>query len=352
MTEHLRRGLRGAAGLFVVAVVGPLAALTLMQRLSSETWTWVELSRYLPYYWLLLLCLAALAVSVWLGRTWVVVSLAAMALLAGVTMRPEWGSGAPASEHVRLMTFNVKAGRAVQFRDGVLALGVEVARHDPDILVMQDADGLLVDRGAQALVGVQMFGLPHVFALGQYVVASRWPLLGCGAGQIGYRDQSHRYLRCTVDVRGVALTVVTAHFLSPRSGLAATRFEGLDGVVEWQQNFRDRLAQAQALARDLAAMPRPLVVAGDLNAPESSPVVQTLLRTGVRDAFSAAGRGYGYTYGHAMRGLAFLRIDHILMSPDIAVADSFVGQGEASEHRPVIADLVLKRQSLGVGTTQ
>jgi vancomycin resistance protein VanJ len=343
MAGRLRRGLRGAAGLFVVAVLTALAALTVVQRLSGVTSWWVELSRYLPYYWLLLPCVAALALAPWLGRWWVVASLAALALLCGVTMRPEWGRREPASEHVRLMTFNVKAGHAVQHRDGVLALGAEVARHDPDILVMQDADGLLVERGAPPLVGAPVFGLPHVYALGQYIVASRWPVQGCSTGQIGYRDEGHRYLHCSVDARGVPLTIVTAHLRSPRSGLSATRREGLDGAGEWQQNFRDRLAQSQALARDLAALPRPLVVAGDLNAPESSPVVQTLLEVGLRDAYSAAGRGYGHTYGHAIRGLAFLRIDHILASPDIAIADCFVGDGRASEHRPVIADLVLRR---------
>ena len=347
MAGRLRRGLRGAAGGFVAAVVVSLVALTVIQFRSSEAWWWVELSRYLPYYWLLLPCVAALAGSFWLGRAWVVVSLAGLALLAGVTMRPEWNRGwsrhERGAEHVRLMTFNVKAGHAVQHRDGVLALGVEVARHDPDILVMQDADGLLVERGAAPLVGAPVFGLPHVYALGQYIVASRWPLRDCGTGQIGFRDEGHRYLRCSVDAHGVALTVVTAHFRSPRSGLAATRREGLEGAGEWQQNFRDRLAQSHALARDLAALPRPLVVAGDLNAPESSPVIQALLGVGLRDAYSAAGRGYGYTYGHAIRGLAFLRIDHILVSPDIAIADCFVGEGQASEHRPVIADLVVRR---------
>jgi vancomycin resistance protein VanJ len=345
MAKYVRRGLRGAAALFVVAVAAAIVTLTWVQRQGSEVGWWVELSRYLPFYWLALPCLVALAVSIRLGWLWIVVSLATVLLLAGVTMRPEWGRGEPAGEHLRLMTFNIKASHAVKFQDGVLALGVEVARHDPDIVVMQDADGLLVERGTVPVVGVPVFGLTHVYALGQYVVASRWPILGCSPGQIGYRDESHRYLRCTIDARGVPLTVVTAHFLSPRNGLIATKFDGLEGADEWKQNLSDRLAQSRALARDLAAMPRPLVVAGDLNAAEESQVVQALLQTGLRDAFSAAGRGYGYTYGHAMRGLDFLRIDHILVSADIAIANSVVGQGQASEHRPVIADLVLKREA-------
>ena len=339
------RGLRRAAAA-VVAVVGALLiGLTLTQQAASESAPWLELSRYLPYYWLLPPAVAGLALSVWLGRWWIVVGTAGLGVLVTATMGLNWRAGEPAAERIRLMTYNAKAAVAVQRNDGVLALGVEVARHDPDILVMQDAEGLLVQRGDPALSGnLPVFGLPHVFALGQYVVLSRLPLRGCTLGDIGYRDENHRYLRCSFDVHGEQLTVVTAHFKSPRGGLTATRFQHLAGADEWEQNFSDRLAQSRSLARDLAGLRRPLVVAGDLNAPEASPVIRNLLAVGLRDAFSAAGRGYGFTYGHSLRaGLSFLRIDHILVSPDIAVADCFAGGGEASQHRPVIADLSLRR---------
>ncbi|MEO5771746.1 MAG: hypothetical protein ABIQ29_06725, partial [Burkholderiaceae bacterium] len=73
-----------------------------------------------------------------------------------------------------------------------------------------------------------------------------------------------------------------------------------------------------------------------------SPVLATLEAVGLHNAFSLAGRGYGYSYGHSLRwGYDFLRIDHIYVSRDIDVIDSFVAAGDASEHRPVVADLVL-----------
>ena len=102
-------------------------------------------------------------------------------------------------------------------------------------------------------------------------MASRFPLRDCRPGQIGFRDENHRYLRCIVDVDGTALNLVTAHFQSPRAGLLAARREGMAGAREWWRNYEDRLEQARALARDLAGSARPLVVAGDLNAPEASP---------------------------------------------------------------------------------
>jgi vancomycin resistance protein VanJ len=339
----------GRVAALMRAAVAVLIALTVLliaaQRLVPGDAHWLELSRYLPYYWLLLPCLAALVASFWLGRGWALASLANLVLLATLGMGLQWHRGDEGAERVRMMTYNVKVFSAVRQRNGIQALALEVARHDPDILVMQDADGLLVERGAQPLSGgPPVFGLAHVYALGQYIVASRFPLRGCGPGQIDFRNESHRYLRCVVDVRGVDLNLVTAHFQTPRAGLNAARREGLEGADEWYRNYADRLTQARALARDLAGTGRPLVVAGDLNAPESSPVVQTLLAGGLRDAFSSAGRGYGYTWGHSLKqGIDFLRIDHILVSPDMGVMEAFAGRSDASEHRPVIADLVLRR---------
>ena len=185
----------------------------------------------------------------------------------------------------------------------------------------------------------------QVYQFGQYIVASRWPLQNCQLGGIPIAGRSHGFVVCQVQVHGVTLNVVTVHFLSPRDGLNAARKEGFDGMGDWQQNMLARLEQAGLLAEHLRLMSGPTVLGGDLNAPEASAVVQTLLNTGLRDAFSAAGSGYGYTHGHhLLRGLSFLRIDHILVSKDIGVSDAFAGGREASQHRPVIADLWVHRQ--------
>lgn len=104
------------------------------------------------------------------------------------------------------------------------------------------------------------------------------------------------------------------------------------------------MQQAGGLARDLRASSRPVIVAGDLNAPQHSMVVRTLFESGLRDAFSTAGTGFGYTYGHSHgHGISFMRIDHVLVDSTIGVADCFVGGEQGSTHRAVIADLLLSR---------
>jgi endonuclease/exonuclease/phosphatase (EEP) superfamily protein YafD len=161
---------------------------------------------------------------------------------------------------------------------------------------------------------------------------------------MSYREQRADYVHCVVTAQGIDVDLFTAHLLSPRSGLNATRREPVEGIDDWQQNFTDRLTQAHQLAAGVGGHARPLILAGDLNASEASPVIRVLQEQGLRDAFSSAGRGYGYTIGHALKlGVSFLRIDHILVSPEIGVVDCFPGGWRASEHRPVIADLWLQR---------
>jgi endonuclease/exonuclease/phosphatase family metal-dependent hydrolase len=161
---------------------------------------------------------------------------------------------------------------------------------------------------------------------------------------LSLRELSRGYLQCVVDARGVEIDVVTAHFISPRHALSSAREGQSAAIDEWRVNLEERVSQAETLAGDVRARRRPLILAGDLNAPQSSIVMRALLATGLRDAFSTAGKGYGYTWGHSLlAGLSFLRIDHILVSPEIGVVECFVGGAQASPHRPVIADLYLKR---------
>ncbi len=305
-----------------------------------------ELTRYLPYYWLLVLGVMALVLSIRLPFAWFFLGVANLLLLATVTMGLVWGSpggDVPAGTKVRVLTYNVKAFYAVRHPGGLEALAAEIRRFQPDIVALQDADSWVVARSESAVVPVPpMFGLPHVVAMGQYILASRYPLNGCEPGHIDIPDESHRYLRCKVQIAGKEVQLVTAHFVSPRAALSATRRYPRSGFRSWEGDFSDRLTQARTLASDLSVLRRPMIVMGDLNAPEGSMVVEALKSVGMQDAFSMAGQGYGFTHGHSLaRGLNFLRIDHVLVSPDIAAVHSEVGGREASEHNPVIADLVL-----------
>lgn len=303
---------------------------------------------YIPLPLLSLPAALAVLVSLWLSWWWRAVALGSLALVLTVVMGLVWGAPDEGVGRVRLMTYNVKAYLAMQRAGGPQALAAEFAAHDADVIVLQDSAELEpMQDDERAPLWNLMFGKREIFYRGQYMIASRYPLRDCRVGLLQGQvvDKAHSYLHCQVQVGQRAFDLVTVHLVTPRQGLVAVRREGLDGLDQWRQNLSYRTEQAVALVNQLRGRTRPLVLAGDLNAPERTEVLRILMgQLGLRDAFSSAGFGYGYTHGHSLRlGLSFLRIDHILVSDDIGVAAVEVGGAEGSEHRPVIADLLLQR---------
>ena len=322
-----------------------MVALSIGFQVQRDGWWWLELMHFVPYPAYLAAALAALVASRWLGRAWRIAAVLALVLVVTAIMGLAVGRADTGFVRVRLMTFNIKAWLAEHEGNGFVPLAREVAEHDPDILVMQDAGQLATLREQVPGTTPTIFDKRQVYTYGQYIVVSRFPLRDCRPGEIPYGGESHTYVRCIVTARGFDSDLVVVHFRSPRDGLNATRRERAEGLDDWRRNHEERLSQAVKLAADLSGRQRPLIVAGDLNAPESSPVVGHLRNLGLRDAFSSAGLGYGYTHGHSLRlRFSFLRIDHILVSHEIGVHDAWAGGKEASEHRPVIADLWMLRQ--------
>lgn len=329
-----------------LVVGGVVAALIVAAayRLGPEHFWLFSLLQYAPFPVFLLPFAALVVLALPAGRVWVALALFGLAVTATELMGLELHAGeAPqGANRVRVLTFNVKDYITLRQKDGRMALADEIERHDPDIFVLQDARSFQQDR-IDAAFAREMFAGRQFYTFGQYVVASRFPMRDCRNGWISFRDEPHTYVACVVSIHNRDVDLITTHFMTPRFGLAATRFNPVRGIDEWRGNVDDRMTQASLLSADLKGMTRPVIVAGDLNAPEQSLVVRTLLATGLRDAFSEAGRGFGYTWGHSLRfQFSFLRIDHILVSRAFRVTRAFVGEDAGSAHRPVIADLELR----------
>lgn len=327
----------------VVGAALAAALLALAFQFADESAWWAELARYVPYPVYLLPALAAACASVLLGWRWRCLGLATLALVLGPVMGLKLGLGESGTGRLRVMSYNIKDYVALKRPGGFAALAWEIALHDADIVVMQDADNVaeLYRDDPKRLAG--MFGARQVVSSGQFLIASRLPLRNCRDGDVSFPGERHHYQRCMVAAAGKEFELFNVHLLTPRAGLNATRHERLGGIDEWQENVASRMFQARVLARDAAAVRHPVLLMGDLNAPEHSPVVRALLGAGLRSAWATAGAGYGYTHGHSLRPhISFARIDHVLAGPGFAIAGAQVGGKDASEHRPVIADLWLR----------
>ena len=181
-------------------VLAAICALTLATafRFADEQMWWAELARYVPYLAYLVPALVGFGLSLRLSWAWRIAALATLALVLGPIMGLELNRGESGSSRVRVMTYNIKAYRAQEREGGVAALGWELALHDADIIVMQDAGYLAHLFQTRPEGVVKMLGKRSIAVSGQYIIASRFPLRECKDGDISFPGEKHHYFRCTV----------------------------------------------------------------------------------------------------------------------------------------------------------
>lgn len=333
----VRRGTSPARLCCFSAYFTLLAAIVMANQAGPEQWWPFALNLYLPQgIWIVPGALMALN-DVKRRPLSALCAAGAILFVAGPLMGFCWSHSHPLksslSARVRVMTYNIKWGR----RD-ISVIAGQIEQSHPDLILMQDANG------GQELTAALRFILSgwHWIADGQYVVASRWPITDLGERSLDFPGGHFTYLRCRTKLAGRTITLYDVHLFTPRGGLQALRSDWRDGIPRFQSNVAGRLHQAALVAAGSKSEAGPLIVAGDLNSPVQSLSCRILARSGLTDAFSASGRGYGYTYGgFPTKNSAFLRIDHIYTSRQWIPLQCWTGASEGSEHRPVIADLGL-----------
>ena len=328
-----------------------MATLTLLSRLGPERWWFSAINLYLPQVFWLTPGIVLTALCLIYARRLVWAPLLCMAWVTGPIMGFCWP--APESHNVsdnaslRVMTWNAKYG--LHGKLAHIALKYDIDEHRPDIVLFQDANGLL-----EGPLG-RYFQQWHTHADGQFVVASRLPLAGVEVRSLSLPWENQTCLRYQIRFNSTIITLYNVHLESPRHGLNAFRTARKQlwylpkAIQQLEGNVYTRLSQARLL-RDMVHREKgPLIIAGDLNSPDNSLVCATLREIGLHDAFAQGGRGYGYTYGHFLLKnrlpwlrASWMRIDHILMSSHLETRRSWTGNGDASDHRPVIADIVVK----------
>ena len=322
--------------LLLAAYVLVLLTLSLSNAVGPERWWVGSLNLYLPQWLWAVPGGLLLPLTGWAARRWAWVPLLALLWVFGPLMgfcthwpaSPDTLETSVGGSRLRVMTYNVKWGS----RDAGAIVG-DIRAFHPDVIQFQDAEGVRDGEVGRALAGW------NVRESGQYVVASRLPLPPLQSLDVSYAGSDHHCTRCVVRVGTTDVAVYDVHLKSPRDGLVSVRRRQIGGLVE---NTQDRLDEAARLANYVRAEPGPTILTGDLNAPVQSLVCRQLFDAGLRDAFSEAGAAYGYSYGaYTGVGVPYVRIDHVLVSRQWQVRGCWVGNARGSDHRPVIADLVL-----------
>ncbi len=223
----------------------------------------------------------------------------------------------PGVRAVRLFNANVYAGNP---QAGGIAEEIGASR--PDLVFLQEATPAIVEAidGTGALEE-----LPHRVAVPRTdpfaaFLASRWALLDQEVVEVDGRPV---LIRATVETEGGPLRLYAVHVVAPFGG----------GRQPWINELR-RITDA------VRAEGLPVLMAGDFNATWGHRAFHRLLDAGLTDAAAARGRPFQMTWRQGRFVPPLTRIDHVLTSPGLAVVAIRTGEGQGSDHRPIVADVV------------
>lgn len=118
-----------------------------------------------------------------------------------------------------------------------------------------------------------------------------------------------------------------------------------DTHLDYRADPTVRRMQVDDMLEVMAEDEGPKVLTGDLNAPPDAPELSRLFEE-LDDAWATQGDGPGYTYS---TNDPVKRIDYVLASPGVGVDSARVPDTIASDHLPVVVELLVPGERVGVG---
>ena len=320
-----------------------LAVFTLSLRLIGESWWITGMALYFPRVLFLgpLVVLVPAAFALKLSRVlWcqiAAVGLVLFPLMGFVVPRPR-ASASASGPQIRLLSYNVNSCAA-----GADALVERVRSYDPDIVLFQE----LCQR-PRALTARLRETYPVVRVTGQFLIATRFPLIETedAAAALHYRE--HRFARYELETSLGRIALYNLHPLSPRWAFYAAKgmrvrtslkngtfLRGGAAEESMRDNFRWREEEIAAAAKRANQDSVPRILAGDTNLPDLSPLLSRYL-SNYQDGFERSSWGFGYTY--PVR-LPWMRIDRVFASQELRFNSFQIGCEDDSDHHCVIAQL-------------
>jgi endonuclease/exonuclease/phosphatase (EEP) superfamily protein YafD len=320
--ERRERWTALAAGLAWL-VTAPLLGVALLRLLAHDaTMELVVLNAMTP--WLYLPAWCSLAIGLVFQRWTLARAAGVVACLHVLWLDPR---GLIASPEPRpgpgAVTLRVMSANLLMVNDDLEGISGEIMSNHPDLLLVQELTPSWMQRFEAPEVRAILphrVGIPQAdsFGIGIY---SRLP------ASISQLDLSGLpALRAELIVSGKRLSVLNVHTLPPRTPL-------------YTRTWNQMMSQVCELVR---SEPGPLLLAGDLNATSQARWYRELQALALRGAHEDRGRGLAVTWPNGLMPYPPIRLDHLLVSPQIQVLEVSEGVGRGSDHRPIIASIALR----------
>ncbi|HEX3799414.1 MAG TPA: endonuclease/exonuclease/phosphatase family protein [Verrucomicrobiae bacterium] len=261
------------------------------------------------------------------------------AIVAGVLISITGAGCKTASEAagpvtLRVMTYNIQHGAGADNKIDFARTAAAINAEHPDIVALEE-----VDKGVQrtdrrdltaelaALTGLTgYFSNNFNFQGGEYgnAILTRFPILQqTNTHYVMIRPKEQRgIIQLILDVHGHKVLFMTTH-------------------IDYRRENEERLLNVGEIKRIIQQYPGlPMILCGDFNDFPQTPVYNAM-RESFDDTWALVGQGNGWTFPSPKPNR---RIDYIWLSPDKSIEPlkAWVPDTQASDHRPLVADLRIK----------
>jgi len=267
----------------------------------------------------------------------------ALCLLGAATLACATPRSAPRDSSINVLVYNIHAGKDAAGVDNIERVASVIRSTGADIVLLQEVDRRTtrsagVDHAAELarLTGFEMaFGKSLDYQGGEYGIAilSRWPITAQATNDLpvdppqeraGGSHEPRAALKVGISAPGGPITVLNTHLDASREH-------------RWR---RQEIVRLLAIAAESRSTGTPQLLGGDLNSTPESEVQEEVRRAGYTDAWTVCGDGAGLTYP-ADSGVK--RIDYLYLSGLQSCEAATVIGSQASDHRPLLVRLRLRR---------
>jgi hypothetical protein len=339
----MRTGKARFARAIAFAYVIALVLVALSMRFVGERFWLTTLLLYLPRFgWILPLPVVVLLLFVCRERRLgYVLTLFVPIFVLFPLMGLRLGGGKSGPPAIRVMTWNTFFGRN---DNGAIPEAVDLEQ--PDVFLSQ-ATG----HRTKELFRDRAKASPYTFSSDEeFFIATKFPIVDKYVPPHLAEDPDHpaAWVRYTLKTPQGLVDVFDVHPRSPREGVEEARGKGFrsrlgelgvmgSSAAAIANNTRLRRRQLETLVVALHAARNPILVAGDTNLPTSSWLFhRSFDPLPLTDAFDRVGFGFGYTFPAKV---PWMRIDRVLVGPELSFLRIHDDGGLSSDHRYVVVDL-------------